>query len=60
MIFIEHLKEMKKTLLLIAVTFMLGITGQAQNVRINNNLRDIQTTLTDWDPIRGDWLASSL
>mgnify|MGYP006073869261 CR=1 FL=1 len=59
MIFIEHLKEMKKTLLLIAVTFMLGITGQAQNVRINNNLRDIQTTLTDWDPIRGDWLASS-
>ena len=51
---------MKNIILFIAVIFVVSFTSTAQGTRIDQNTRAIRTELSDWDQIRGGWLASSL
>lgn len=51
---------MKNTLLFIGILVMFIPSLQAQSERFSQDFQPVRNELTKWDPIRGEWLASSL
>lgn len=51
---------MKKILLLFGILLVYIPTLKAQNERFTKDFQPIRSELTKWDPVRGEWLASSL
>jgi len=51
---------MKNILLILGLFFVSMPLIQAQNDRFSQDFEPIRSELTKWDPIRGEWLASSL
>ncbi|MFN5844169.1 MAG: VWD domain-containing protein [Flavobacteriia bacterium] len=51
---------MKKTILLIGILTLTSAESFGQNDRFKENFQLVKNELVKWDPIRGEWLASSL
>lgn len=51
---------MKNTLLFVGILILTIPTLNAQSDRFSQDFQPIRSELTKWDPIRGEWLASSL
>ena len=49
-----------KKFIIITILVGIGTNLSAQNETIDRNNTEIRSILTDWDPIRGEWLSSSL
>lgn len=60
--FVNLYKEtnMKNTLLYLGILLFFIPNVQAQNQRFTQDFNPVRSELTKWDPIRGEWLASSL
>lgn len=56
----KKLLGMKHLLLLIAVFSLTFVQITAQTKKFSEDFKPVRTELTKWDPIRGEWLASSL
>lgn len=51
---------MKNTLLFVGILILTVPSLNAQSDRFSQDFQPIRSELTKWDPIRGEWLASSL
>ncbi|MFN6014134.1 MAG: VWD domain-containing protein, partial [Flavobacteriales bacterium] len=51
---------MKKTILLIGILTLTSAESFGQNDRFKENFQLVKNELVKWEPIRGEWLASSL